>query len=503
MVTQCPTDHRRCAVGRGKRALGLAGMGAAVVPRTALQAAHETTEQPMRAAILVVLAAASAASPAFAIPSFARKYGTSCETCHTVYPKLTPFGEAFRRNGFRFPGPDSDYWKQDSIPLQPKTAPSDAGILSVIPPLSFGVNGAATVHPDKNASAAADSTRFALTDLVSEGHVWSGGSLSDKVSYFAEVTFGSDGTVDIEHAQAYFNDLVGPQHAVNVRIGRGFNTISSFGPHSSYISDLRGVSLAAAGLQGGDPSWNVLDHYNGVEVTGILGGRFDYSVGLNAGMGAVPRNPENVYGHLGYKFGGIRLDGEGQSDTNPQRPWEDTAITLETYAYHAYSNTNFAGTDGTGAQTTLAFDDTTNGVGGGLRGQWGSAELNSGVYYEDHSRITVDFAAGTAGGATAFGHYDELSYVVTSWFVPAFRFEYFSLSPSGGQPKQSLYRLMPGIAMTAIPNVKLTVVGVIESATGNPLGGWGPVGGSVVPVDNVSSRGLEFESIAFNVSLAF
>ena len=27
-----------------------------------------------------------------AIPAFARKYGTSCLTCHSVYPRLTPFG---------------------------------------------------------------------------------------------------------------------------------------------------------------------------------------------------------------------------------------------------------------------------------------------------------------------------------------------------------------------------------------------------------------------------
>ena len=53
-------------------------------------------------AVRVVLSAVvlTAASPAQAIPAFARKYGTSCLTCHTVYPKLTPFGEAFRRNGY-------------------------------------------------------------------------------------------------------------------------------------------------------------------------------------------------------------------------------------------------------------------------------------------------------------------------------------------------------------------------------------------------------------------
>ena len=44
--------------------------------------------------------------PAKAIPAFARKYQTSCTTCHTAFPKLNPFGEAFRRNNYRFPGDD-------------------------------------------------------------------------------------------------------------------------------------------------------------------------------------------------------------------------------------------------------------------------------------------------------------------------------------------------------------------------------------------------------------
>src|SRR5512136_2316799 len=65
--------------------------------------------------ILVVLLAAS--TSALAVPAFARKYGTSCLTCHVVYPKLTPFGEAFRRNGYRFPGVDGDFVKQEAVAL--------------------------------------------------------------------------------------------------------------------------------------------------------------------------------------------------------------------------------------------------------------------------------------------------------------------------------------------------------------------------------------------------
>jgi hypothetical protein len=454
-------------------------------------------------AVLALLATMSL--PAQAIPAFARKYATSCQTCHTIYPKLTPFGEAFRRNGFRFPGTDSDYWKQESVTLTPKTGSGDATVLSVIPPLSFGGNGFAVVHPDKNASGAlADNGAiFSLRDAVEEAHLWTGGSLSDTTTYFGEVTFGGDGTVDLEHLQLHFNDLLGPQHAFNLRIGRGFNTISTFGPHSSYLSDTRGVSLAVAGLQGGTPSWNALDHYNGLEATGVLGGRLDYAVGINAGAtGSVLRNSENFYGHLGFKLGGMRLDGEGKSDTNPARPWEETAFTVEAFGYHAFGAVDFAGTDAGGAPTTLVVDNTTNGAGGGIRLQLGSLELNSGIYYEHHSRATPDFAAGAATSATAFAHYDELSYMVTSWLVPAVRFEYFSLSPEGAAT-QSLYRILPGFAMTATPNAKLFVVAVIEGATGEPPGGWGQVGGSVAPADAISKLGPELEAITFNVAIAF
>src|SRR5450631_2797669 len=58
---------------------------------------------------------------ASAIPSFARKYQASCQTCHTVYPVLNSFGEAFRRNGYRFPSKngslDSDAEKGPTIAM--------------------------------------------------------------------------------------------------------------------------------------------------------------------------------------------------------------------------------------------------------------------------------------------------------------------------------------------------------------------------------------------------
>ncbi|MGZ6144181.1 MAG: hypothetical protein ACXWLM_12640, partial [Myxococcales bacterium] len=265
-------------------------------------------------ATALVAAALPLARPAEAIPAFARKYGTSCQTCHTVYPKLTPFGEAFRRNGFRFPGVDSDYVKQDTITLAPKTATADPTTLTAIPPLAFGFNGQAIFHPDKNSSGAAsdNGVQANLGGLVEEAHVWTGGTLNDKVSYFGEVTLSADG-VEIEHAQVYFNDLAGPQHAINVRVGRGFSNVSSFGPHSSFLADALMPPSSVAALNGAEGGWNVGDKYNGVEVSGVVGGRVGYNVGWNAGNSVDLRAAEDVYGHVGYKIGGMRLDGEGAS----------------------------------------------------------------------------------------------------------------------------------------------------------------------------------------------
>jgi hypothetical protein len=47
-----------------------------------------------------------------AIPAFARKYQTSCTTCHNNYPELNDFGEAFKKNGFKFPKDDETFVKE-------------------------------------------------------------------------------------------------------------------------------------------------------------------------------------------------------------------------------------------------------------------------------------------------------------------------------------------------------------------------------------------------------
>jgi hypothetical protein len=434
-------------------------------------------------------------APAQAIPAFARKYGTSCQTCHVIYPKLTPFGEAFRRNGFKFPGRDEDFIKQEMVPLGQDAYRSVfpnavwPGVLASSPPLAIGFNGFATLHPDKSSGAAqADNgARFSLHSLIEEAHLWAGGSFSEHIAYFGELTF-ADGAVEIEHAELHFNDLVQSRHLLNVYVGRGAPTLTSFGPHSSTIGDAIMPGLSVTGLYGAtSDSFNVMGQYNLVEVNGMAGGRFIYAIGATAGANVDVRTTENFHGHVGYKFGGMRLDGENDTGGDASKPWAETALTIDLFGYHSVSQY-------TNGALMMDLGDRTNVFGGNVRGTVGSFEINSGVYQEWHNHATAD-----GSGVKALAQYDELSYVVFPWLVPAVRLEWASLRPDAGSRISDL-KVAVGAAALVRPNLKLTLVGQIEHADGVPEGGWGAAGGSAAPA---MGSVTELEAIQLGVAFAF
>src|SRR6201997_2190556 len=72
-------------------------------------------------AVVVVLWVMLASVPkTSAIPAFSRKYQTSCTTCHNNYPALNDFGEAFKKNGFKFPKDDETFVKEPPVLLGSK-----------------------------------------------------------------------------------------------------------------------------------------------------------------------------------------------------------------------------------------------------------------------------------------------------------------------------------------------------------------------------------------------
>ena len=452
--------------------------------------------------LLIIASILGATSKAEAIPAFARRYGTSCQTCHIAFPKLTPFGEAFRRDGYKFPGQDDDFVKQEQVPLGQEAYkqmfPNAVwpGTLAASPPLALGFNGSVNIHPTKSSgSAQADNgSAITLQNLVEEAHLWAGGAFSEHIAYYGEVTFSGGGT-DIEHAELHFNDLGLSPHLVNLYVGRGVPNLTSFAPHSSYIADTILPSISVTALYGANPdnSFSTLGQYNLMELNGMYRGRFIYSLGANSGANVDTRTSENVTAHVGFKVGGMRLDGENATGGtgNPLKPWEETALTVDVFGTRSASH--FVSV----ADPTMFQDDLTYVLGGHLRGTVGSFELDSGLFQEWHNHATD-----TGAGVKALTQYDELSYVVFPWLVPAIRMEYVSLLPDGGSRLNDVL-FIAGAACLIRPNLKVTLTGLIEHATAAPdpiAGGWSlgsdgfanPAAGSVT----------EFEAIQIGLSFA-
>ncbi len=497
-------------------------------------------------AALVGVAIYFAAVPeARAVPSFSRKYHTSCQTCHTVFPVLNPFGEAFRRGGYRFPSNegsvDSDVEKAPAVELgqeqYKRLFPSAVWpdkIAEAIP-LSALLNGSVAMNLPGSAAAAIPTSAtpnalgntFAWGGVLAEMHVFGAGAFSDTLTYMAQLTLETDfgspaGTFDVETGYLLWNDIVGPRHLVNLWVGRLWAPqLTSYGLHSSYLNDtvMPGVSAGAlynpsAGLTLG------LGHTDGAELNGIAGHRVDYSLGWIASTNGsgLPYNPnsENAYAHVGVKLGGMSLDGEGAGGNAPadaQKPWNETAVTIDVFGYHGLSRLdNGTGTPAGGAPAPVQQDDRINALGGLIHAQLGSLVVMAGAQIEHHDRpypgtAATPSATGVFNGvpnftsATTFVQYDEINYIVWPWFVPGVRTE-FTDAPVAGAGDAQLLRIIPGIAMLARPNIKVLLTGDLEWATNLPaIGNWSSAGGYIAPTAGNSK--FEAEQINATVGVAF
>lgn len=126
-----------------------------------------------------------------AIPYYARKYETSCQTCHVLFPKLTPFGSAFRRVGYRFPeGNDINFAKQPQLelgaPAWKRLFPRTVwpGELPGTIPISVSFEGEYKYQPRKG-----EHSDFSA--LAGEVEIISSGTMGEVISWFGAVEFES------------------------------------------------------------------------------------------------------------------------------------------------------------------------------------------------------------------------------------------------------------------------------------------------------------------------
>ena len=378
----------------------------------------------------VVLAVLGAFRPASAVPVFARKYQTSCQTCHIVFPKLNAFGEAFRLNGYRMPAETEEQVKETPTSLgseaYKKTWPSMVYPSSIPGHVPIAINiKMADVYSSSVDGADRSITRNDF-QFPQEVNLFTAGTLGEKFGFLAELTFEEGAGVSIERAQFTANSVAGPEHAVNFKVGM-FAPDLADGFQEMWLMTNNGVDSIFAydpiGVRGGT---GLAEEANGIaipasvkaiEFYGVAKHRFFYTVGVTSGLGPVPASSGNDphsgkdwYARFDYKFGGMGLDGDTTGKNLPPENWRENSVRVGVLGYHGTGgDVSFDVTDPLGAPFGVA-DRNYDRV--GLYASWFWRDLNVfGVYMHGTDALTV-----TDQTTLAVNKIDP-SY--DSWFVQA------------------------------------------------------------------------------------
>jgi hypothetical protein len=313
-------------------------------------------------------------TPALAIPAFSRKYQTSCQTCHIMFPKLNAFGEAFRLRGYRLPGETEAMIKEPPVslgaPAYKKLWPQAVwpGEISSAVPLAVNVALADVNTSSHNDDGTVTTVKNDL-QFPRELNVFGAGTLGEHLSYFSELTFAEnpDGnvSVELEHAHIGFDSPFGPEDLFHFRLGKFMPNLVDGFQEMQISTDAAIDSLFAfspIGLHGGTglaeemaPSpISVPAMVRGVEGYGIIRHRAMWVAGLANGMGAAPgdtsgrfdgNNAKDVYARFDYKFGGMGLDGDTKGRPISDKNWRDNSLRVGVFTYRGDgSDINFPAT---------------------------------------------------------------------------------------------------------------------------------------------------------------
>jgi len=144
--------------------------------------------------------------PAEAIPAFARKYSTTCATCHAPIPRLTPMGERFAENGFEF--------TKGEIPRDTIMTGDPLLRLQRSLPLAVRLDGYLQALTKPRDGQVSNDQQFPWVVKI-----LSGGNIAEKVSYYLYFLASERGEVaGLEDAYVQFTDVA--SIGVNLLVGQ-------------------------------------------------------------------------------------------------------------------------------------------------------------------------------------------------------------------------------------------------------------------------------------------
>jgi len=416
---------------------------------------------------------------ASAIPAFARKYDTSCQTCHVGFPKLNPFGEAFRLNGYRMPKETEEQIKIKPVSLGadaykriwPKAIyPSD---LPGQVPLALVVKMASVY----NSSLDENGRQITHNDFQfpQEVNLFGGGTLGEHMSFLGELTHAEqpDGSAqtEIERFHLGINSPFGPEHLVNFKIGK-FATDLADGFHEMWITTDGGIDTLFAfnpvGLNGGaglaedGGGISLPGDVKGIEIYGVAQHRLFYTAGVVNGLTPATTNSTNsnahkdVYARVDYKFGGMGLDGDTTGVTLPPENWRERSLRVGVLGYAGNGKGfDFPLTDEAGNQLTVQDRTFTR---GGVYGSWYFNDLNVfGVVLAGRDHLNTSAADGTLLNSASFKYHTwfvQGDYVILPPLQVSLRYE--NLKPADSEAA-TIKALDASLAFFAYANVKTMI----------------------------------------------
>lgn len=383
---------------------------------------------PLGIAVVVL-----ATSPAQAIPAFARKYATSCQTCHIAYPRLTPFGEAFRLNGYRFPeGGDATVSKDEPVSLgsegYKKLWPKAVwpGEIPGKVPFSAIIESEIEYEPGED-------PRAQLSTLGGEVALLAAGTFGESVSFYSEIEFESgeeETEIELERLNAIFTPWGKP--VFHARVGR-------FEPGISLVSSHRRLTTARYLLTSatvGDNAFRFEPRQAGLELSGIFAHRWLWNAGYVEGSGNEANNSKDVYGRLAFKLGGLALDGTGSGGakeaTGKSEPWSELSLTLSGFAYRGTAKLAGVFSDPAMLVPDMEVEQDDDFRISGAEAQVNIKDLivNAGAARFENDAPFLDDPFDPALPETDVDsdlRYVELTWVALPWLIPVARLETFEV----------------------------------------------------------------------------
>jgi hypothetical protein len=458
--------------------------------------------------LLLILALTPKAS---AIPAFSRKYQTSCATCHSNYPELNDFGEAFKRNGFKFPKDDDSFVKEPPVLLGAK-AQKEAFPSAIYPgeipgtiPISFRYSGNFNYN-SKRPDAVAATSFTPRTDLFAPNTltIIAAGSFGQNISFWIDNDIsaagsGANGGLGDGYLKFDVGHYIGlPSRAFNVRFGQFELDLPFSQARTIYPSAYDAFSETAVAQPSTTPGQTVFQTTNnpfflgtpqrGVEIGGYANsGNFTWSAatddGTNSAYGLGPaisaRNTKDVYLRVSQRF---NLERDPQSRNAVQAagatgPRDHTSIRLGGFYYHGTNELNFP-VNGVRPFPSLGIiQEPFYRAGGDLRFKYRTLELfGMGIYGHDNNH-SVDTGASTptitsAPAVSYSGGLAGANFWIHPWLIAYMRYDFVN-SPTDFANGVSQYstrnRFSPGFQLLVRANIKL--IGEYQYHWGVPYAG--------------------------------